>query len=383
MKKKQCLIIAGEKSGEEHCLSFYDELSRACPDVHFFGVGGDEMISRGFEALYHLKDFSSMGFSEVIGKIPFYLKALKEVEQQVESRSCDVAILIDFQGFNMRLAKKLKKQGVKILYYVAPQAWVWKPGRAKVLEKTVHTLFTILPFEKKWFQDRGVTRVKSIMHPLVTHYSKDLEQMSLGLEAKPFPGDSHDFNLLLLPGSRNFEVIELLPIFLGVVKKLSKTYRFSVSLVKTTSVRPGVYDYYEEIFNEFGVKFYNSEELPKALEKATLSLAASGTVTLGTALFEVPTVVAYRGSILNEYIFDMLPYKGPVSLANIIHGKIVFPEFLQNSATIFNISNALIPWLESRLQYEETKKELAKTRALLSGENFSLPEYLGKVIMEG
>src|SRR5690606_14322154 len=108
-----CLLIAGEKSGEEHAMSFFPELKKLSPDVEFYGVGGDELKSHGMELLYHLRDFSSMGFSEVVGKIPFYFKALKNLEKEVMKRGTRTAIVIDFQGFNMRLARKLEKQGVK------------------------------------------------------------------------------------------------------------------------------------------------------------------------------------------------------------------------------------------------------------------------------
>ena len=121
-KANQILLIAGEKSGEEHALSFVPELLRKFPNLHFYGVGGDNLKSNGMELLYHLRDFSSWGFTEVIGKIPFYFKALRKIEAEVERRNTKIAILIDFQDFNMRLAKKISKKGVKVLYYVAPQA---------------------------------------------------------------------------------------------------------------------------------------------------------------------------------------------------------------------------------------------------------------------
>jgi lipid-A-disaccharide synthase len=125
MKKQSCLIIAGEKSGEEHALSFLNELKRASPDTEFFGVGGDEMKQAGVELLYHLNDFSSWGYSEVITKIPFYFKAMNTIVDEVKKRGTKTAILIDFQSFNLKLAGKLKEIGVEVLYYVAPQACAW------------------------------------------------------------------------------------------------------------------------------------------------------------------------------------------------------------------------------------------------------------------
>ena len=157
-----CLVIAGEKIWRGTLLSFFDSLQSSYPEMSFWGVGGDDLRDRGMDLLYHLKDFSSMGFSEVILKVPFYFKALKTIEDEVKKRQCKVAILIDFQDFNLKLSKKLKSLGVKVLYYVAPQAWAWKEWRAKTIQETTDTLFTILPFEKKWFQDRGVKNVSFI-----------------------------------------------------------------------------------------------------------------------------------------------------------------------------------------------------------------------------
>ncbi len=162
---KSCLIIAGEKSGEEHAMSFFPELRKLSPDTEFYGVGGDLLQKEGMELIYHLGEFSSMGFSEVIGKIPFYFRALKKFENLVQEKGTKTAILIDFQDFNLRLAQRLSKQGVKILYYVAPQAWVWKAKRAGVLSRTVHTLFSILPFEKDWFEERELSRFALFLIP--------------------------------------------------------------------------------------------------------------------------------------------------------------------------------------------------------------------------
>src|SRR4051812_36921836 len=124
-----CLIITGEKSGEEHALSFFSELKKKSPDTQFYGVGGDELQSAGLELLYHLKDFSSWGYSGVITKIPFYLRAMKDILAEVDRRGTKVAILVDYQSFNLKLAGKLKEKGVEVLYYVAPQAWAWKEYR--------------------------------------------------------------------------------------------------------------------------------------------------------------------------------------------------------------------------------------------------------------
>ena len=171
--KLNVLVVAGEKSGEEHFLSFFPTLRSKCPEISWWGVGGSLMHSQGFELIYHLKEFSTWGFSEALKKIPFYIKALRYICKQALLRETPVAILIDFQGFNLRLARRLSGQGVKIFYYVAPQTWAWKPARTNILKESVYTLFTILPFEKKWFTTRGLNRVISVPHPLWLQYKND------------------------------------------------------------------------------------------------------------------------------------------------------------------------------------------------------------------
>ncbi len=370
---KSCLIIAGEKSGEEHALSFFPELTKFCPDTKFYGVGGDELAKHGVELLYHLKDFSSMGFSEVIGKIPFYFKALKHLENEVIARETKTAIVIDFQDFNLRLAKKLSKRGVKVLYYVAPQAWVWKAHRAETLKNVTHTLFTILPFEKKWFSERGVKQIKSIPHPLMLTYKDQF----LDIPEKPFGSWKKKLKILLLPGSRKFEVKLLLPEFVATTEALRKNFDVEVHLVKVDHLPEEYYSYYAGQIDVI----HESKDLVKAMKECHFALAASGTVTLSTGLFELPTVVAYKASLLNEFIFNnFINYKGDVSLTNIIHGKTIFPELIQADADSKRFLRVIRTWMDSEMTYNEMKKDLKETKNLLAGESFSVPAYMAQVI---
>lgn len=356
-------------------MSFFPELRALAPDVQFYGVGGDELKAHGMELQYHLKDFSSMGFSEVVGKIPFYFKALSHLEQEVVRRGTKVAILVDFQGFNMRLAKRLKKRGVKVLYYVAPQAWAWKAHRAQALAENAHTLFTILPFEKNWFMERGVKQVRSIPHPLMLTYKNELKD----IPAKPFGSWNQKLKLLLLPGSRRFEIHSLLPAFIETAKMLKKDFPVEIHLVKVSHVKSDIYEYYKDDVDVW----YESTELTKAMRECHLSLAASGTVTLSTGLFELPTVVCYRASLLNEFVFyNFIKYKGPISLTNIIQSEMVFPEFVQDQVNPPELTRAIKSWLENENAYNELKAKLKNTKNLLSGEDFSVPHYMAQVIHE-
>ncbi|MBT7611199.1 MAG: lipid-A-disaccharide synthase [Bacteriovoracaceae bacterium] len=375
------LLIAGEKSGEEHAMTFVPELKKMIPELSFWGVGGDELKLIGMELNYHLKDFSSWGISEVISKIPFYLKALSNIEQQARDKNCKVAILIDFQDFNMRLAKKLKQSGVKVLYYVAPQAWAWKEWRAYVLGDCVHTLFTIIKFEKDWFMRRGVPNVVSISHPLWNHYHKAIceKKNMLGLNHKPHEKFQREINLLILPGSRNSEVTVLLDTFIKAAINLSKKHPVSIGIVKSPGVNRNYYSPYKKIITES----WNSDDLEKGLSWADLAIATSGTVTLTCALFEVPTVVNFNSSLFNTWFFySFVNYKGFASLANIVHQEQVFPELLGDECSEYSIEQKLLTWIKDKENYEKIKTKIAGTLALIDESETNVSETMKDLIRE-
>lgn len=369
-----CLVIAGEKSGEDHALSFFPELKKLLPHTNFFGIGGDELADAGLELLYHLNDFSSWGYSEVFKKIPFYLNAMKNIESEVLKRGCKVAILVDFQSFNLKLAAKLKKQNIEVLYFVAPQAWAWKEYRVKKLAQSIHTLFTIIPFEKKWFQERGVKSILSIDHPLLETYKSELKNFSSHLLQK-----NKILNILLLPGSRNFEVQNLLTEFVTAIKELRKEIKIHVSIVQSSTVDKKIYESFKESFDTV----YRNEELVHALKIADFAIAASGTVTLACALFEVPTIVCYRVSFINYFIYEtFVNYTGPASLANIVHNRSVFPEFIQEQSTSFNIVSQIKKWYHSEEEYLKVKAILKTTKDVVRGDEINVSHYMAQVIKQ-
>ncbi len=372
--------MAGEKSGEEHCMSFFRELKAGLPDFKFWGVGGDELKNEGMELIEHLKNFSSWGVSEVIGKIPFYINKRKEILAEVEKRQTKYALLIDFQTFNLSLAPKLTEKGVKVFYLVAPQAWAWKEWRTRPLSKNVDTLFTIIPFEKKWFMDRGVRQALSVPHPLKLKWGSSLNKRALGLEHKPFIQLEKEVHLLVLPGSRRFEISELLPVFMRTIQSLKKEFNIKVGLVQSSNIDESIFSSYQEMIDSN----FSNDQLEDALEWAHVSFAASGTVTLALGLFQIPTIVAYRSSLLNQFIFEtFVNYQGPISLTNIIHEDDVFPEFIQDRCSEYNLEMAMRRWLEDRDQYEKTLGQLVSTNDLLTGEITDLGLYLAEQIGDG
>lgn len=369
---KSCLVIAGEKSGEEHCLSFLPKLKELSPSTQFFGVGGDDMKAQGVDLLYHLKDFSSMGFAwDVLKKIPFYFKALDHVVAEVKKRKCKHAILIDFQGFNLKLARRLEDIGVEVLYYVAPQAWAWKEGRIKILQKCAHTLFTILPFEKKWFKDRGVKNIVAVKHPLLDHYQNTLDNFERSLVLK------EEINVLVLPGSRNSEVSRLLPTFEKTIKRFLKYKNIKTHIVCSDSVQDKYYEPFLESFD----KVYDSKDLSKALMNSDICLASSGTVTLTCALFSIPTIVCYQMSLFNEFVIrNFMKYTWHISLGNIVNDERIFPELVQGEVEANILTRYLLKYINNKTLYHETVDKLNKTKVLLRGDNIDTAKYMAGII---
>ncbi len=371
-----CLIIAGERSGEEHCLEFFNSLKDQLPDIKFWGIGGDKLKNSGMEIIYDMKDLSAMGITSITHLIDMF-KVLRYIEKLVIQRNCKVAILIDFQEFNYTLAKRISKLGVNIIYYVIPQVWIWRSYRAYVLDRIVHTLVCILPFEKKWLLKRGINKAIQIHHPLWKKYKDKLDNSILGIQYKSFDNLQRQVRILLLPGSRNKEVIYMLPKFIESISNLSNQFNFNISIITTTSVDNELYTPYLSVID----KVCTDNELEFAMKEADICLATSGTITLASALFQLPTIVCYQTNILNRFIFyELIKYKGFVSIINIIHNKQVFKEYLLDKFSVFNITNELKRLLTDRDYYNSIKNILEKNDEIFNIEELDIDNYIGKVI---
>jgi lipid-A-disaccharide synthase len=371
------LLIAGEPSGEEHAMSFLPELLKERADIKLWGVGGDLLAEKGMELCYHLKDFSTMGFSEVVGKISYYKKALNFLTNEAVKRNTRDAILIDFQDFNLRLAQRLSKKGIRVWYYVAPQAWAWRPWRAKTLSLCTYKLFTILPFEEKWFRERGVSQQVSVPHPLTKSWGQQISNL------KPSPWSKRllsEPRLIVLPGSRRSEVGPLLPLFVETIKILKTHFpEMKVTLSRVPHLNPELYECALDVVD----KWILPEELPRYLLESDAALAASGTVTMGTGLLGVPTVVAYQSGLLNEFIIrKIINYQKAVSLTNLILNKMVFPEYLQQQAHPSLMSQPIINWWRNPVEWEKIKKDLSVLTELLSQGEKSVGEMMAKEMKE-
>lgn len=348
-------ISAGEASGDIHAASLLAALRGREPHLRALGMGGPALAAAGCDVRFPMRLISLVGLTEVLGGLPRILRLLGEVKRALKAERPRAVVLIDCPDFNFRVAKIAKKLGIPVYYYVSPQVWAWRSGRVEFLRRHTRKVLCILPFEQEFYARRGMD-VEYVGHPL-------MDQMPLAeLDAiAPEP------DLLgLLPGSRRKEIRALLPEFVRAAQLL----RQAVPGLKIALARaPGVD---EEFLAQFlpldlPVTIHGPEERYRLMRRSRALLAASGTVTLEAALIGTPTVVAYRLSALSFAIGKAVVQVKWASLANLIMGREVLPELLQNEATAELMAARLRPWLLGETALAEARAELAGLRARVGG----------------
>src|SRR5688500_16066487 len=270
-------IIAGEASGDLHGSNLIKEIRKLDETANVRAWGGDLMQLAGAAVVKHYRDLAFMGFVEVIKNLPTILKNLKFCKQDILAFKPDLLILIDYPGFNLRIAKWAKKEGIRIVFYISPQVWAWKEGRVKSIKTSVDKMIVILPFEKA-FYDRWNYKVEYVGHPLVEVIDRFLaESDRLPLSEKPV--------IALLPGSRKQEILKKLPLMLELSKAFPE-YQFIVAQAPGMDER-----FYHDLLAPYTNVSSVRNETYNLLTHSSAALVTSGTATLETALFAVPEVV--------------------------------------------------------------------------------------------
>jgi lipid-A-disaccharide synthase len=324
----EVLIVAAEASADLHAARALEELRRLRPGIRAFGVGGPRLREAGLEALYAAEDLSVMGIAEVLPKIPRILGILRGLRRAAEARRPPVALLVDSPDFNLRLAKHLKRQGVKVVYYVSPMIWAWRRGRARKIARVVDRMLCILPFEVRFYEGTGVA-ARFVGHPLAERPLPALPsayRTDLGLAA----GRT---TVALLPGSRASELARIFPPMLEAAEILRAHHpdaQFVVPVASTLreeAVRPFLASH-----ATLDVRLVRgrAEEVVGASDVA---LVKSGTSTLETALMQRPMVVVYRMAWLSYVAAKLFVRMAHFALVNILAGRIVVPELLQSEAS--------------------------------------------------
>ena len=360
-------IIAGEASGDLHGSNLIRELKKLDKEAIIRSWGGDLMQEAGAEVVKHYKDLAFMGFIEVVKNLSTILANLKFCKQDIAESSPDILVLIDYPGFNLRIAKWAKEQGFRVIYYISPQIWAWKESRVKGIKQWVDKMLVILPFEESFYQ-KWDYKVEYIGHPLVQvvdEFSKEPHPLKI---VNPSGGETGAGGeekkvIALLPGSRKQEIAVKLPIMLEVTKGFPQ-YRFIIAQA------PGQpYSFYQEFIRPYpNVEVASPGQTYTLLNLSRAALVTSGTATLETALFGVPQVVCYKGSAISYQIARRLVKIKYISLVNLIMDKPVVKELIQNELTVPNICNELNAILNNEERIRQMKEDYAALKALLQQE---------------
>src|SRR5688572_4195930 len=355
-------IIAGEASGDLHGSNLIRELKKLDNSAAIRCWGGDKMQQAGGGLVKHYRDLAFMGFWEVIKNIFTILGNLKFCKKDIEQFQPVALILIDYPGFNLRIAKWAKRKGPRIIYYISPQVWAWKENRVKMMKETIDKMIVILPFEKDYFKNKWNWDVEYVGHPLVEVVdefrvrSRESIHGTLNSELRTPNSEL----IALLPGSRKQEISKKLPVMLEVSKAFS-SYQFIVGKA------PGVNDdFYSSLLAPFNNVSAVSGKTYDLLMQARAALVTSGTATLETALFGVPEVVCYKGSFLSYEIGRRLVKVKFISLVNLILDKLVVKELIQHDMNVKNLEHELHELLTNEQRISELKKDYMELKNLLS-----------------
>ena len=355
-------FIAGEASGDLHASNLMRELKIQDQDAKFRCWGGDLMQRQGAELVKHYRDLAFMGFMEVLSHLPTILKNFHFCERDILTFHPDVLILVDYPGFNLRMAKFATQHGIRVFYYISPQLWAWRSSRVKTIKKWVERMFVILPFEQK-FYDRYGYRVDYVGHPLLDVINDALKVKSRQefLRSNELPDC---LMIALLPGSRAMEIKKMLRIMMSV-RPFFPDYQFVVAGAPSIPR-----DFYTEILRDTGVGLVMNQTYD-LLSQSSAALVTSGTATLETALMGVPQVVCYKGNFLSYLIARLLVHVEYISLVNLISGKMLVPELIQSELNRTNLVNELSMILENEYTRQTTIDGYQSLKQQLGGRGAS------------
>lgn len=306
-------FLSGEDSGDLHAANLIKGMQSLDNELQFRGVGGDKMQARGMELVAHVRDINFMGFLEVIQNLGTIRRLFRTVEADILAWKPDVVVLIDYPGFNLRLAKWLHKQGIRVFYYISPQLWAWKKGRIEKVRAYIDRMYVILPFEKDFYAKEGI-EVEFHGHPLLDAVADFTPTKPIEKQEKPL--------IAILPGSRTQEIKKMLPLMLKMTAYFPN-YRFLIAGAPSKGA-----EFYQEMIGNSPAELRMKQTYP-ILSEAYAALVTSGTATLETALFNVPQVVCYKGSAISVWIAKRVANVKYISLVNLILDKLAVTELIQ------------------------------------------------------
>ena len=367
------MIVAGEASGEMHGAGVVAALKNRRPDIDVFGVGGDRMERAGCELIYHIERFSVMGITEVVRHLPFIRKALRRLDGLLEIRRPDLLILIDYPDFNLRLARKARRRGIPVLYYISPQVWAWRSRRIHAIVKLVDLMAVVFPFEVKLYEKAG-GKVIFVGHPMLDSGHPMVEALESRQTRAAFcegAGLDPDRPIIgMLPGSRIMEVERMLPAMAGTLEKVREDLPETQGVIglAPTVPRAGL------------ARILEGEARPKdascrvpvvenstyeVMRHADVLLVTSGTATLESACFGTPLLVLYRMSRLSWWIARRLVSIPDIGLVNVVAGRRIAPEFLQDAVEPGTLAPVVLGLLKDPEGRSEMTQQLRKVKERL------------------
>jgi len=361
-KAKHIVMVAGEESGDIHAAALVRQLKEAYPDIIISGIGGQHMKREGVELVSDLARHGVTGLYEVVRLFNVIRKAFTAIKKHLNQQKPDLLILVDYPGFNLRLAKYAKqKLGIKILYYISPQIWAWKANRIHLIKQTVDKMAVILPFEKKLYEQAGVP-VAFVGHPLVEKIPSDpnpeiyRKELNLPLQARI---------IALLPGSRNNEIEKHLPILKETAVLLHQQdpdTHFIIPIAETIN-SDKIKSYFANL--DLPLTVFKAKALD-CMSAADFVIVASGTASLECALLEKPMCIIYKSSFITYYAVMKLLKVRFLGLSNLLMDRFITPEFLQYDCNPIELARYINYFHHDPLQPQKMKKQLAQVKQSLS-----------------
>ncbi len=357
--QKNIMMIAGEVSGDYIGAALIEELKKLDDGINVFGLGGDRMKDAGMNILYHIKRMAFLGFAEVVRHLPFIRRVQSDLLDVIRKENIKSVILIDYPGFNLNFAKKLKKIDAKVIYYISPQIWAWGGGRIKKIKKFVDKMIVVFPFEEDLYKNHDVN-VELVSHPLIQRIDeyKFLSRQEL---LNKFDLPDKDI-LLVMPGSREHEVEKIFPEVIPAAKKLAEEFNLQVVVACSSNIDENAL-YGMTTSNEFRVVKGFTYDLMKY---AKLGIIKSGTSTLEAGIFGLPMVIVYKTSFLTYIIGKNLVRVDNIGMANIISGEKVVPELIQKNVNKETIYSECRKILADKTLYNNIKSKLELLKAKLN-----------------
>ena len=352
-KPLKIFIVAGEESGDLHGSKLVHAINKHTTSIQFTGHGGDRMANENVQIIEHIDDLAIIGFVEVIKHLPYMFKVMGSTVNWLRENNPDRLILIDYPGFNLRLASEAVQLGIPVTYFILPQVWAWKEGRISILKDSVDQCLSIIPFEQEWFESKDV-KTNFVGHPFI-ELEPPKQTINQFLSRHNLNYDSPI--LTLLPGSRQQEINQHWPIYIKTVKMIkSNISNIQVIVGKAPGViLPNSPDYIKIEENDPQLTMYYGDA----------ALVASGTATLEAAVLDIPMVVSYRFSLPTWIFAKKMTTVSYASMVNLIANEIIVPEFIQSEMTSENLTNAVIPLLNKTperkkmlLGYEKVRRTL-------------------------